>query len=103
MVKLKLQPKANTNMATYKKIASVKTVNGTYTKDGVEKNRYHEVGVLLSTPHASQMVIKLHATAVSEPKLLSVYFDDGVKLRFEEQDEAPAEIDDAPNMDVIPF
>ena len=89
-------------MANYKKIASIKVKNGTYHKDGVEKNSYHEVGVLLSTPHASQLLIKMHATAVSEPKLLSVYMDDGVELRLCEAQ--PEELIDEPiPMDEIPF
>ena len=63
----------------FSKIATLKVKNGTYKKDGVEKNSYHEVGVLLSSPHGSQLVIKMHATATSEPKLISVYFDDAKK------------------------
>ena len=51
--------------ANYKrKITSLKMKNGSYTdQNGAEKNRYHEVGVLLATPHASQLLIKMHATA----------------------------------------
>lgn len=89
-------------MANYKKIASIKVKNGTYHKDGVEKNSYHEVGVLLSTPHASQLLIKMHATAVSEPKLLSVYMDDGVELRLSDA-KAEDSVDDAPAIEEIPF
>lgn len=38
----------------YKKIASLKVKNGSYTdQNGAEKNRYHEAGVLLATPHVS--------------------------------------------------
>lgn len=51
--------------ANYKrKIASLKMKNGSYTdQNGAEKNRHHEVGALLATPHASQLLIKMHATA----------------------------------------
>ena len=78
------------------KIATLKVKNGTYMKDGVEKNRYQEVGVLLSSPHASQLIIKLHATAMSEPKIISVFKDDGVELslnRVEKQQEGGDDTD----------
>lgn len=80
----------------YSKIATLKVKNGTYTKDGVEKNRYHEVGVLLSSPHGSQLMIKLHATAISESKIISVFKDDGVELslsKAEKQEEGDGDID----------
>lgn len=78
------------------KIATLKVKNGTYTKDGVEKNRYQEVEALLSSPHASQLIIKLRTTAMSELKILSVLKDDGVELslnRVEKQEEESGEID----------
>ena len=89
--------------SNYQKIATLKVKNGTYTKDGAEKNRYAEVGVLLATPHASQLLIKLNATVVSEPKLVSVYLDEGVSLDFTKE-EVPTDIPDEPiTMDSIPF
>lgn len=92
-------------MATaFQKIATLKVKNGTYKKDGVEKNLYHEVGVLLSSPHGSQLLIKMHATAGTEPKLVSVYFDEGKKMQLVEElkEEAPVE-DVVPSDDEIPF
>ena len=36
------------------KIGRLMVKNGTYTdKDGKEKNRYHEIGIVLATPHHS--------------------------------------------------
>ena len=94
-------------MANYSKIASLKVKDGTYiNKEGVEKNRYAEVGVLLASPHASQLLIKLNATPFSDSRLVSVYLDDGVKLNLEREDteEMPTDIPDAPiTMDDIPF
>lgn len=87
----------------FKKIATLKVKNGTYRKDGEEKNLYHEVGVLLSSPHASQLLIKMHATAGTDPKLVSVYFDEGVKLSLEETEKASASEDVVPKDDEIPF
>ncbi len=86
----------------FSKIGTLKVKNGTYKKDGVEKNSYHEVGVLLSSPHASRLLIKLHATATSEPKLISVFYDEGVGLSLNRSEPDEAE-DDAPNPDEIPF
>ncbi len=91
-------------MGAYQKIATLKVKNGTYKKDGEEKNSYHEVGVLLSSPHASQLLIKMHATASSEPKLVSVYLDKGVKLSLEREDEEPEQAEDiVPDESEIPF
>ncbi|MBR2766821.1 hypothetical protein IKF63_01195 [Candidatus Saccharibacteria bacterium] len=70
----------------FSKIATLKVKNGTYKKDGVEKNRYNEVGVLLSSPHGSQLIISLHATATSEQKYIYIANDKGVHLRLERED-----------------
>ncbi len=85
-------------MGAFSKIATLKVQNGVYKKDGVEKKMYHEVGVLLSSPHGSQLLIKMHATAGTDPKLVSVFFDDGVKLQLD-RTEVPKE---APGEDVVP-
>ena len=89
-------------MGAFHKIATLKVKNGTYKKDGEEKSLYHEVGVLLSSPHGSQMIMKMHATASSEPKLVSVYFDEGVKVRLEKTEKEGTK-DVVPKDDEIPF
>lgn len=86
----------------FSKIATLRVKNGTYQKDGVEKNRYQEIGVLLSSPHASQLLIKLHATAMSEPKLVSVFLDDGVELSLNKA-EKQEEGGDNTDWENIPF
>lgn len=88
----------------FKKIGSLKVKNGSYKdNEGVEKNRYHEVGVLLSSPHGSQLLIKLHATATTPPCLVSVFKDDGVDIQVNKE-EVPQDIpDDSPTEDEIPF
>lgn len=48
----------DTNLRPY---GDVTVVIGTYTKDGVEKNRYQKVGTLFATPHFSRISIKLDA------------------------------------------
>lgn len=88
--------------SVFSKIGTLKVKNGTYKKDGVEKNSYHEVGVLLSSPHASRLLIKLHATATSEPKLISVFYDEGVELSLS-RGETANDDDIAPELDDIPF
>lgn len=86
----------------FSKIGTLKVKNGTYKKDGVEKNSYHEVGVLLSSPHGSRLLIKLHATATTEPKLISVFYDEGVGLSLN-RSETDGEEDVVPSPDEIPF
>ncbi len=88
--------------SVFSKIGTLKVKNGTYKKDGVEKNSYHEVGVLLSSPHASRLLIKLHATATSESKLISVFYDEGVELSLNKGENAE-DGDTVPSFDDIPF
>jgi hypothetical protein len=88
--------------SVFNKIGTLKVKNGTYKKDGVEKNSYHEVGVLLSSPHGSRLLIKLHATATTEPKLISVFYDEGVGLSLN-RSEPEREGDVVPSPDEIPF
>lgn len=88
--------------SVFNKIGTLKVKNGTYKKDGVEKNSYHEVGVLLSSPHGSKLLIKLHATATTEPKLISVFYDEGVGLSLN-RSEPESEEDVVPSPDEIPF
>ena len=88
--------------SVFSKIGTLKVKNGTYKKDGVEKNSYHEVGVLLSSPHASRLLVKLHATATSESKLISVFYDEGVKLSLSRGESADGD-GVAPELDDIPF
>ena len=85
----------------FRKIGTLKVKNGTYKKDGVERNSYHEVGVLLSSPHGSRLLVKLHATASSESKLISVFYDEGVSLSLTRSDEKDK--DAVLNDDEIPF
>ena len=85
----------------FRKIGTLKVKNGTYKKDGVERNSYHEVGVLLSSPHGSRLLVKLHATASSESKLISVFYDEGVSLSLTRSDEKDKDAD--LNDDEIPF
>ena len=88
--------------SVFSKIGTLKVKNGTYKKDGVEKNSYHEVGVLISSPHASRLLIKLHATATSESKLISVFYDEGVELSLS-RGEVADNNSIAPEFDDIPF
>ncbi len=88
----------------FRKIATLRVKNGTYKKDGVEKNRYNEVGVLLSSPHGSQLIISLHATATSEQKYVYITNDKGVNLKLERKEQAEEAPEDVvPADDEIPF
>lgn len=92
---------ANSNL---QKIGRLMVKNGTYKdKDGKEKNRYHEIGIVLATPHHSQMCVKLHANGFGEGQFASIFYDDEKKPNF--TDKKPlngAEVDDmAP--EEIPF
>ena len=65
------------------KVGRLMVKNGTYKdKDGKEKNRYHEIGIVLATPHHSQMCVKLHANGFGEGQFASIFYDDEKKPNF---------------------
>lgn len=71
---------ANSNL---QKVGRVMVKNGTYKdKDGNEKTRWHEIGIMLATPHHSQLCIKLHANGFGEGQFASVFYDDDKKPNF---------------------
>lgn len=56
-----------------KPYADIAVVTGKYQKDGKERNRYRNIGVLFSTPHMSHMVIKLDTLPLGGEGWLSVF------------------------------
>ena len=46
--------------------ADLRVKTGSYEKDGQTKNRYTTIGTLLSSPHHSNMVIRIEAMPVSK-------------------------------------
>lgn len=90
--------------SSLQKIGRLMVKNGTYKdKDGKEKNRYHEIGIVLATPHHSQMCVKLHANGFGEGQFASIFYDDEKKPNFTDKEPLNgAEVDDmAP--EEIPF
>ena len=81
-------------MATFSKIADLTVKDGTYMKEGREVNRYQNIGCILSSPHGSQMFIKLNATATSDSRTVNIFPVEGVALKVEQQGEQgnPAEV-----------
>lgn len=84
-------------MAEYTKIADVVVKDGTYEKDGKERNRYQNVGCIFSTPHGSHMFVKLNATATSEGRILNIFPNEGVVLKVEQQIEGDNEVHEQPD------
>ncbi len=65
------------------KVGRLMVKNGTYKdQDGKEKNRYHEIGIVLATPHHSQICIKLHANGFGEGQFANVFYDDEKRPNF---------------------
>lgn len=69
------------NKTSSKKVGIIKVLNGKYMKDGVEKNRYNEIGVVFATPHHSRMAIKFHNTAQGEGQTGYIFYDEGCAPR----------------------
>lgn len=61
-----------------KKIGVLKVKNGTYIKDGKEKNRYNDIGIVFASPHHSRLSIKFHNTATGEGQWADVFYDEGL-------------------------
>lgn len=84
------------------KVGRLMVKNGTYKDEsGKEKNRYHEIGIVLATPHHSQITIKFHANGFGEGMFANVFYDEDKKPNFvnkglldgaEVKDVAPEEI-----------
>lgn len=90
--------------SSLQKVGRLMVKNGTYKDEtGKEKNRYHEIGIVLATPHHSRITIKLHANGFGEGMFANVFYDDDKKPNFADReplDEVEAE-DIAP--EDIPF
>ena len=77
----------------YRKVASLAVKDGTYVKDGKERNHYQNVGHIYSSPHGSHMFVKLNATATSEPRLLNIFAEEGVEISVEQ----PVQAEEVPD------
>lgn len=67
------------------KIGSVVVENGKYIdKDGNEKKRWHEIGILFATPHHSRMCIKLHSNGFGEGQFCKIFYDKGKEPNFKD-------------------
>ena len=88
------------------KIGRLMVPNGKYTdKNGNEKTRWHEIGIVLATPHHSNMCVKLHANGFGEGQFCSVFYDEDKAPNFSDSapsDNATANSDDF-NSEDIPF
>lgn len=68
------------NKPKIQKVGVLKVQNGKYVdKNGVERTRYHEIGVLFASPHFSRICIKLHANGFGEGQFVNVFLDDDKK------------------------
>ncbi|MBR0403109.1 hypothetical protein IJI55_00955 [Candidatus Saccharibacteria bacterium] len=68
-------------MSKYSKVADITVKDGTYEKDGKQRNRYQNVGCIISTPHGSHMFIKLNATADHDARVIDIRPCEGMKLQ----------------------
>ena len=71
---------ANSN---FKKVGRLVVPDGKYTdKNGNEKTSWHEIGVVLATPHHSSICVKLHANGFGEGQFARVFYDEGAEPHF---------------------
>ncbi len=86
------------------KVGRLMVKNGTYKDEtGKEKNRYHEIGIVLATPHHSQITIKLHANGFGEGMFANVFYDEGKKPNFADKEPLGATPADDITPEDIPF
>ena len=87
-----------------RKIGRLVVKDGTYKdKDGKEKTRYYEIGIVFATPHHSNICIKFHATAAGEGQFASVFYDDGAKPNFADKPTNGTAVDVVIPPEEIPF
>lgn len=86
------------------KVGRLMVKDGTYKdKDGKEKTRYYEVGIVFATPHHSNMCIKFHATAAGGGQFASVFYDDEAKPNFTDKPTNGRAVDIVIPPEEIPF
>ena len=94
--------------AKIKKIGSLVVPDGKYTdKDGNEKTKWHEIGVVFATPHHSRMAIRFHANGFGEGQFANIFYDKDCKPNFTDKEKIDIEIEGAeeviPENEEIPF
>lgn len=86
------------------KIGRLMVKNGTYKdKDGNEKNRYHEIGVVFATPHHSQICVRLHANGFGEGQFANVFYDNEKKPNFTDKESLGGTEAEDITLEDIPF
>ena len=67
----------------FTKIGRLMVPNGRFKdQNGAEKTRWHEIGIVLATPHHSKITIKLHANGFGEGQFAAVFYDEDKKPNF---------------------
>ena len=71
----------------FTKIGRLMVPNGRFKdQNGTEKTRWHEIGIVLATPHHSKITIKLHANGFGEGQFATVFYDEDKKPNFADRD-----------------
>jgi hypothetical protein len=78
--------------------ADLRVKTGTYQKDGQTKNRYITIGTLLSTPHHSNMVIRIDSLPTSKDWDGTVYVNQRDTWQPEDN-----QTGDLPEQSKVPF
>lgn len=90
------------------KVGRLMVPNGIYKdQNGNEKKRWHEIGIMLASPHHSQIVLKLHASGFGDGQFVSVFYDEGKKPNFADAQPVTSATKAQPNDEIpveeIPF
>lgn len=80
--------------------ADLRVKSGTYEKDGKTKNRYITIGTLLSTPHHSNMVIRIDSLPTNKDWDGTVYVNKRDSWNTDGLDQSPNK---EVNAEDIPF
>lgn len=76
----------------FTKIGRLMVPNGKFKdQSGAEKTRWHEIGIVLATPHHSKITVKLHANGFGEGQFATVFYDDDKKPHFVDRGTMTAE------------
>lgn len=89
-----------------KKVGRLIVPDGKYTdKDGKEKTKWHEIGIVFASPHHSRMSIRLHANGFGEGQFATIAYDNDCKPNFTDKEKIVVEgaEDYVPEDKEIPF
>jgi hypothetical protein len=75
------------NKSKFSKAGVLRVENGTTERNGRTVKCWSEIGTVYTTPHHSQVIVRLNASAYSESRLASIFWDRPPQLTDKKKDD----------------